>query len=57
LEIWRVLRILWILPVIIREYGGVFTAFIMEILRILNGFKGFNGNMVDFKRFYGYLLL
>jgi hypothetical protein len=36
---------------------NVFMAFIMEIVWILNGFNSFNGNMVDFKRFYGYIPL
>jgi hypothetical protein len=48
MELWRVLRILWILTVIIREYGGVFTAFIMDIWWILNGFKSFYGNIKEF---------
>jgi hypothetical protein len=38
----------------IRRSLNVFTAFIMEIWRILNGFTAFNGNMEDIKRVYGF---
>jgi hypothetical protein len=48
--IWWILTILWIFTVILWEYGGVSTVLrlLMEIWRILNKFKAFNGNLEEF---------
>jgi hypothetical protein len=41
----------------LRRSFKVFMAFIMEIVRILNGFKAFNVNTEEIYESYGYLPL
>jgi hypothetical protein len=58
MEIWRNFNNLMD---IYRYYKGIrrkiygFKAFIVEIWKILNGFKVFYGNMEEFYQFYRYL--
>jgi hypothetical protein len=54
MEIWRIINSfmdIYCYNMGIRRCFNVFTAFMMEILRILNGFKAFNGYMEDFNNF------